>query len=224
MSDALMLVMTLLGFQAQDAVAGTASRMLYTHVRSTNEYTIGLVREGYERSAAFRALVDALERSNVVVLVQPGLCAGGRIRSCVVSVVGSERDRHIRVKVDPQHTVSNGLIATIAHELQHAVEIAEHPDVTDGSKTLRLYRSLAFGRCRDGLSEECETTRALDTERVVLVELLKPRKPQTTELQRTTPRSESSDRSAAVTPSAARISPVSAPSSGAGRTWRPAPM
>src|SRR5262245_61632110 len=172
MPDALMLIISLLGFQAQDALAGTRSGMLYTHVRSTNEYVIGLVRDGYERSPAFRALVDTLERSNVVVLVQPGMCAGGRIRSCLVSVIGSERDRHIRVKVDPQHTLRAGLIATIAHELQHAVEIAEHPDVTDASRALSLYRRIAFGRCRAGLSDECETTRALDTERAVLVELL----------------------------------------------------
>src|SRR5262249_29980720 len=56
---------------------------------------------------------------------------------------------------------------------QHAVEIAEHPDVTDASAAIKLYRRIAFGRCREGLSEECETKRALDTEKIVLGELLR---------------------------------------------------
>ena len=136
-----------------------------------NQYVIALVRDGYEGSPTFRELVDTLQRSNVIVMVQPGLCAHGRIRSCLVSVNGSERDRHIRIIVDPQHTIRNGLIAAIAHELQHAVEIAEHPDVVDARGVIALYRQLAVGRCRDGLSEECETTRALETEKTVLGEL-----------------------------------------------------
>ena len=45
--------------------------------------------------------------------------------------------------------------------------------VTDAAGLLKLYRHLAFGRCHEGLSEECETKRALETERTVLVELLR---------------------------------------------------
>jgi hypothetical protein len=89
----------------------------------------------------------------------------------VVGVAGSAHDRHIRITVDPQHTVRNGLIAAVGHELQHAVEIAEHPDVTDAAAALKLYRQIAIGRCRERQSEECETTRALETERTVFIEL-----------------------------------------------------
>ena len=84
---------------------------------------------------------------------------------------GSERARYVWITIDPNHTITNGLIATIAHELQHAVEIAEHPAVCDASATIKLYRQIAFGGCREGLSEECETTRALDTEHTVNREL-----------------------------------------------------
>lgn len=75
----------------------------------------------------------------------------------------------------PPHTSNDRLIATVAHELQHAVEVAEHPEVTDASSALELYRRIAFGRCRQGLSEECETTRALATERKALEELWQAR-------------------------------------------------
>jgi hypothetical protein len=146
---------------------------LFTRVRSTERYMIELIREGYDRSATFRQLVDALQRSNVIVFVQPGYCARGRIRSCLVSVGGSLMERHIRIKVDPQHTTQFGLIATVAHELQHAVEIAEQPEVVDASGALKLYRQIALGQCRSGLSEECETKRALATERKVTEELFR---------------------------------------------------
>jgi hypothetical protein len=148
----------------------------FTRVRAPETFMIELVREGYERSPAFRELVDTLQRSNVIVVVAPGLCAGGRIRSCVVAVAGSARDRQIRIKIDT-HASHDRLIATIAHELQHAVEIAERADVTDGETALRLYREIGLGRCREGLSEECETARALATETKVLDEISRGARP-----------------------------------------------
>jgi len=144
----------------------------FTRVRSMDPYVFALVKKGYERSPTFQGLVDTLQRTNVVVVVQPGMCAGGRIRSCVVSVNGSERDRHIRIKVDPAHTIESGLIAALAHELQHAVEVAEQPDIVDREGVMKLYRRIGMGRCGQGLSDECETSRALLAERAVLSELL----------------------------------------------------
>jgi hypothetical protein len=156
-------------FRVSSAVVDDAPG-LFTRVRSSERFMIALIGEGYERSPEFRDLVDVLQRSNVIVVVQPASCAGGRIRSCLVSVNGSASERHIRINVDP-HTSHDRLIATVAHELQHAVEIAEYPEVVDASAVLKLYRKVAIGRCREGLSEECETTRALVTEKKVLDEL-----------------------------------------------------
>ena len=73
------------------------ARGLFTRVRSTQRFMIALIREGYDRSPAFRDLVDHLQQANVIVFVQPASCAGGRIRSCLVSVNGSSRERHIRI-------------------------------------------------------------------------------------------------------------------------------
>jgi hypothetical protein len=143
---------------------------LFTRVRSTQRPMIALLREGYDRSPTFRELVDTLQQSNIIVFVQPAVCARGRIRSCLTSVNGSGLERHIRISVDTR-TSHNSLIATMAHELQHAVEIAEHLEVIDAASALRLYRRIAFGRCREGLSDECETSRALDTEATVMKEL-----------------------------------------------------
>jgi hypothetical protein len=136
---------------------------------------IALIREGYDRSTEFRGLVETLQQSHVIVFVQPAACAGGRIRSCLVSVTSLGPERHIRIKVDT-HASHDRLVATVAHELQHAVEVAEQPDVTDATSTLALYRRIGLGRCQEGLSEECETTRALTTEAKVLEELSQARR------------------------------------------------
>jgi hypothetical protein len=148
---------------------------LFTRVRSTERYTIALIREGYDRSGTFRRLVDTLQRSDVIVVIQRLPCAGGRIRSCLVSVNGSVGARQIGIKIDPQHTIGDWLIATIAHELQHAIEIAEHREVIDARSAIALYRQIGVGPCREGLSEECETERALDIEKKVRDELMQTR-------------------------------------------------
>jgi hypothetical protein len=129
-----------------------------------------LVLAGLARSATFRALVDEIHRTNVVVVIQFGQCARGRVRSCVSHVEGDSRQRHIRIKLDTGAT-TNGLIATIAHELHHALEIAREPDVTNSEQALALYRRIAIGGCGEGLSERCETEAALRIEAQVNAEL-----------------------------------------------------
>jgi hypothetical protein len=129
-----------------------------------------LVLDGVRRSSTFRVLVDDLHAFNVIVAIQFGLCGNGRIRSCVSSVDGDDRQRHIRIKVNTR-TTDDRLIATIAHELQHALEIARDPTVTDAQQALALYRRIAMGKCREGLSEQCETEAALLVEKHVNAEL-----------------------------------------------------
>jgi hypothetical protein len=129
-----------------------------------------LIGDGFERSATFRALVDAIHRSNAVVIVQYGLCANGRFRSCVTNVDGDRDRRSIRIKVNTRMT-DDRLIATIAHELHHAIEILSDPDVASPESVLALYRRIGTGPCRQGLSEACETDAALAAEATVMEEL-----------------------------------------------------
>lgn len=129
-----------------------------------------LISDGFERSATFRALVDAIHKTDGVVVVQMGRCANGRFRSCVSDVGGNAQVRTIRVKVDTR-TTDDRLIATIAHELQHVLEILGDATVRDAKSTLALYRRIASGDCGKGLSEACETDAAVRIEAVVNDEL-----------------------------------------------------
>jgi hypothetical protein len=132
-----------------------------------------LVTSGYQRSATFRALVIEIHQTNVMVAVQFGVCGNGRIRSCVSHVAGDGRQRHIRIKVNTR-TTDDRLIATLAHELQHALEIARRAEVTNSEQALALYRIIGLDKCRQGLSDECETAAALRVENQVNTELAQP--------------------------------------------------
>ncbi|MCA1585200.1 MAG: hypothetical protein LC791_10680 [Acidobacteria bacterium] len=88
----------------------------------------------------------------------------------ISAVEGDHRQRHIRILVSTR-TTGDRLLATIAHELQHALEIVREADVIDGVRALALYRRIATGDCGEGLSEACETDAALAVEAKVLEEL-----------------------------------------------------
>jgi hypothetical protein len=172
-----LLVVTLLSafsISSQIPVPSFDDSIRLTRVKAADKETRRLVLDGARRSTVFRALIDELHQFNVIVVIQFGFCANGRIRSCVSNVDGDERQRHIRVKVSPR-TTEMYLIATIAHELQHALEIAREPRATNVREVLELYRRIATGKCREGLSEECETDAALEVETRVHRELASTR-------------------------------------------------
>lgn len=142
----------------------------FVHLKPADAEMRRLMVDGYRRSETFRALVDAIHRSNAVVVVQYGQCGKGRFRSCVTDVAGDRRQRAIRIKIDTR-TTDDRLIATVAHELSHALEILRDPDVFSAETTLNLYRKIGTGKCREGLSDACETDGALAAEARVLDEI-----------------------------------------------------
>jgi hypothetical protein len=151
------------------AVAGAEERT-FTRVRGLDAEFHGLIREGDARSATFRGIIDEIQRSNTIVMVQYGLCAKGLIRSCVTHVSGDARARNIRIVINTR-TTNDRLIATIAHELHHALEIIRTPEATDAEQVMALFRRIGTGECATGRSDRCETEAALAVEKQVLDEL-----------------------------------------------------
>jgi len=129
-----------------------------------------LLVDGHARSRAMRDLVNELEAGDAIVVVQFGTCGNGRVRSCVSNVSSDRRTRHIRIKVNTR-TTDDRLIATIAHELQHAAEIVRSQETIDVETTLALYRRIGTRNCRTGLTDKCETEAAVQVEALVNREL-----------------------------------------------------
>jgi hypothetical protein len=153
---------------AQTTLAASDERLI-TRVKGLGDEFTSLIREGDRRSQTFSAMVDEIQASNAVVMIQFGLCAKGQFRSCVSHVGATGGTRTIRILINPKLTMDR-VIAMIAHELQHAVEIIRS-GAANQDEVMTLYRRIAIGECAKGRSDRCETEAALAVERRVLDEL-----------------------------------------------------
>jgi hypothetical protein len=127
---------------ASQASAFTADA---TRVRSTNADLLALIREGNERSVTFRTLVDTIGRSNGIVYIEFGYCAFGHLNGCLLPYIApAHADRYFRIIVTPDKNrrSHDQLLALIAHELRHALEVIEHLEVVDVQMLEALYRRI----------------------------------------------------------------------------------
>jgi hypothetical protein len=109
-------------------------------IRSTDRRLRSLLEEGLRTSPTLRALVARLHASDVVVYLQcdgPGAPDG---RLTFLSAVGGYR--YVVVRMSRFSRMQQ--IAMMAHELQHAVEIAETPAIVDGESLVREYKRIGY--------------------------------------------------------------------------------
>jgi len=116
------------------------------HVRTTDGRLRRLMRIGIRLSPTFRDLVERLEQSDVIVYIECGGAwesLGGRLS--FVSAVAGFRYVHVRVA---RLSSRDQQIAMIGHELRHAVEVADAPDVVDADSLVREYTRIGFSNPR----------------------------------------------------------------------------
>jgi hypothetical protein len=123
------------------AVAVALADLTSGTLRVHNERLRDVVRVMLARSATFRAMVDRLERSNVFVYIEVGQCPNSFVVSCANLMGGAGGYRYVRVAISLEHEWPV-IACQIAHELQHALEIAEAPDVIDERSLAGLYRRI----------------------------------------------------------------------------------
>jgi hypothetical protein len=153
------------------AAALVPARATDWHVRSSESDYAQLIRHGYERSATIRQLVDSLNASDVVVYVEPQFARRGSGGYLLHSVASAGGRRYLRVRL----RVGGGdkTLAILAHELQHAYEVAQVRDVHDRDAMTALFARLDNGMCRGACYE---TDAAQEIQRAVADELAKWRK------------------------------------------------
>jgi hypothetical protein len=107
-------------------------------VRTTDRRLGRLLTEGVHTSATLRSLVDRLNDSDVVVYVRcdpmPPVGVAGRL-TFLASGGGL---RYVIVRVSYLASRAQQL-AILGHELQHAVEIAQTPEIVDAESLAREY-------------------------------------------------------------------------------------
>lgn len=126
------------------AVASAAAEESIPHLRPADRRLRSLVAEGIRTSDSFRVLVERLERSDVIVYIEcqthaPGGRRVGGGRLIFVTSAGGFRYVVVRMGWLQSRQLQ---IAMLAHELQHAVEIADTPGIVDSESLAREYRRM----------------------------------------------------------------------------------
>jgi hypothetical protein len=132
------------------------------HVRTSDRQIQHLFDRGLAQSPTLRRLVAMLDASDVIVYLEPKRsrqALGGYLSHHIVTT-GSIR--YLRVLVETTGT-PRVLVSLMAHELQHAVEVAEVPDARDADDLDRLFRGLAA-------PSGCEATDCYETDAAKQVE------------------------------------------------------
>ena len=108
--------------------------------------------EGLRRSEVIRRLVDVIDASDVIVYLARGDCPRPAVACLMVASRGPDV-RHVRINFrlpiglgKPGGWHKDDLSVAIAHELQHAVEIAALPEVVDGATLQAAYTRRGLDR------------------------------------------------------------------------------
>ena len=109
-----------------------------TRVRSTQPVITAAIGVATEHSAAFRSMVEAIERTDGIVYVHEGSCRLG-LSACLATVQSAPRVRFVHIKVDTRKSVGCELMSSIGHELHHALEVLGNPKVIDDHTLAHFY-------------------------------------------------------------------------------------
>jgi hypothetical protein len=140
----------------------------HRHLRAVDRRVSDAIAEGLGRSATFARLVLALDQSDVIVYIETARAMPSTLAGRMLIVAGPANQRYLRIQIaDAPRGVE--LIALIAHELQHALEVAASPDVRDERALIGLYQTIGHGGHGQ---HRYDTMAAQDTGRQVRTELI----------------------------------------------------
>lgn len=108
------------------------------HVRTSEAPIARLIRQGIAESPYFRSLVERLNATDVIVYVKSHSNLPSQIEGHL-QMMGSGGGRRYVVVALAFGRPEMRTIATLGHELQHALEIAERPQILDSRSMARAF-------------------------------------------------------------------------------------
>jgi len=104
-----------------------------------------LLRAAIAGSSTFRELRNRLAATDVVIyLAEMSAWSRGAPQAELSFVVTAEKIRYVRIRVDGLRLSQADRISALAHELQHALEVAADPAVRDSAGLAALYRRIGW--------------------------------------------------------------------------------
>jgi hypothetical protein len=137
-------------------------------LRTEDRRLAAALMRGRDESPTFRAIVDRLDASDLIVYVSRGALRGETSASTqLLTTTGGYRYVRVTLELDPDSDVG---VAMLGHELRHALELADAPWVVDEGAVLSLYKKIGYASCMR--ATPCyDTQDAVDAGRQVLAEL-----------------------------------------------------
>lgn len=138
-------------------------------IRANDSRATVLLQNGLERSSHVRTLADRIDGADVVVYMDVERRMDSSLAGRLTFIGQGGRYRYVRVTINA--SLNNDLmIASLAHELQHVVEVIEHPEVTSEGGLKRLYQRIGVSNRASG-TEGWETKAAQEMTQEVRREL-----------------------------------------------------
>lgn len=110
-------------------------------IRPQDSRSVQVMQEGVTRSSTFRSLVDRIESSNVIVYIAVSPALKPSLSGALTWMTRAGDFRYVRASISTELTFDQ-MIATVGHELQHAVEVIEDESVSDERSLVALYKRI----------------------------------------------------------------------------------
>jgi hypothetical protein len=139
-------------------------------IRPQDPRLVDLLRAGVARSATLRDMVNRIEAGTVIVYVSLSPTLKSSVAGKLTWMTRAGAYRYVKATINTEQSADQ-MIATLAHELQHALEVSADDTVSDQRSLLELYKRI--GRpSLSGASAGWETTAAQETGLQVRRELI----------------------------------------------------
>ena len=149
------LAVTLGAGRAQAAAQEAADP--FPRLRSSSAVIAEAITAAVAASPTFQRLADAVAAGGGLVFIEEGVCAWGVPACLLLWVQRNGTDRMLMIRVDPRQRRGCALVASIGHELHHAVDVLNDPKVVDFPTLYHFFERIG----RKTLGERFETQAAI---------------------------------------------------------------
>lgn len=120
------------------------------HLRPQGARASFWLREAMRVSPTVRRLAGRLEHSDVIVYLDISHALDQGVSACLTWMAGTASRRIVRATFRAELTPRQA-ISLLAHELAHAVEVADHREVQSEKTLLAMYTRIGHRTARSGL-------------------------------------------------------------------------
>ncbi len=108
------------------------------NIRASDEELVALLEDGVRRSPTFKGIVDRLSKSDVILYVRPDVTVRNNAPTRLTFLAAKGGYRYLVIRVAPGRSKEQQM-ATLGHEMQHAIVIADAASVVDSQSLKREF-------------------------------------------------------------------------------------